>query len=182
MGASRGIGRQIAIDLARNNYIGKTQQPTSPSPSSGLTRTSNAGSKDNVRSKHNTIPTRSQLITFNHQHSSARDPRSRRPSRYCSRGCPRRSTDPTCRRRDDPGIRQTRRASLQLRCDLVVVRREHAAEAVQTYAAGQPGRTLRDCAVRVTSLRKERVEGTNHGRFAAYLFAVFQGEDRLCHG
>ena len=54
MGASRGIGRQIAIDLAREKYIGiSNEQPTSPSP--GLTRTSNASSENNVRRKHNTI-------------------------------------------------------------------------------------------------------------------------------
>lgn len=32
MGASRGIGRQIAIDLARNNYNGIPNESTIPNP------------------------------------------------------------------------------------------------------------------------------------------------------
>ncbi len=86
VGGSRGIGRQIAIDLAANDYSGRSHRRSFASYHLCLTSSSRRRCKVYIGcGKCQTFPPRSELSILNHKHSRTRDSRVWR--KCIGRGC-----------------------------------------------------------------------------------------------
>lgn len=183
IGASRGIGRQVAIDLAKNGYSGSPQ-------SASMTLIQDRANDDSrrrrqihvLRQQDRPLPPRSQLAAIDHQHGRARDPRGRRRGHRHPRRHALRRPDQLVGGRDGAHLRHARRARLQLRRHLVGRRREHARQALPADAEDQPGGPVCRGAGSPAVLWPEWLEGPDYRRVSADLFPVFPGEDGVCDG
>lgn len=135
VGASRGIGRQIAIDLAKNGYAGMPPPPQGIEMSNFNQQFSRRGCKNHLQCIRNyAIPPRSELLSVNHQHRRAGDPGIRRRCIRSPRGCSRCNTDRESSERDRSHLWEAGCPGVQFRGYLVVVGREYTDEALPVDA------------------------------------------------
>lgn len=75
VGASRGIGRQVAIDLAKNGYTGMSAKAVDEKGVADDNLMGSGGSSQiHERCVCEALPSRSQLAAIDHQHRGAGDP------------------------------------------------------------------------------------------------------------
>lgn len=149
VGSSRGIGRQVAIDLAKAGYAGKMRSGSTTVNDSMLTSTiqSYRSSKNNLR-RHAMlpVPTRPKLLILHNQHRSPRNHLHRRKSNSNLSRRPGLLQRAETSSIHDSNVRPARCPSLQQRRDMVVEHSQHAHETLPVNAAGQSRRALWLCA------------------------------------
>ena len=133
VGASRGIGRQIAIDLAKNGHAG--MPPGGNEMNNANEQLSRRGCENHLQCIRNyAIPPRSELLSVNHQHCRAGDPGIRRRRIRSPRGCPRCDADRESSERDRSHTREAGCPGVQFRGYLVVFGREYTDKALPVDA------------------------------------------------
>lgn len=165
IGASRGIGRQIAIDLAREGYAGtylitaSNHQPFYFSVLISLhiqTLTKSSGRRRKIhfrRANDHSLSPRSKQPSIHNLNRSPRNPRSRRNSNRHRSRHPLPIQHPKSSRSDHFNLLSHRCFNLQLWSNILVLRPNHTHQTLRTNAARQRRRMLRCYSILSSSIQ-----------------------------